>query len=73
MICYFIFGVIFGVFIIPLLDQFLNLILTALEAVKSRIGIDITQSNKTIRDIELFSKEEHSFTVGFDTKESEEK
>ena len=62
---YFILGIAFGVSILPILDSLTGLILTSIEAIKTKIGIDITKSHLTIRKMESEQQEDHTFAIGF--------
>ena len=68
----FIFGIFFGVVILPITDQLVGLILTGIEALKSKLAVSITKSNVTMRQLEMSQQEEHSFAVGFQLPPTEE-
>lgn len=65
MIYYFIFGIIFGIALPPIIDQLTGLIITFLEVIKSKLNVIISKNNISIRQLEISSQEEHTFSVGF--------
>lgn len=65
----FIFGLVFGLVIQPLLDSFTSLVMAWVEAVKSKFGLTIALNNQKIEDS---VSEPHMATIGFDVSGGEE-
>lgn len=65
----FIFGLVFGLVIQPLLDSFTSLVMAWAEAVKSKFGLTIALNNQKIEDS---VSEPHMATIGFDVSGGEE-
>ena len=65
----FIFGLVFGLVIQPLLDSFTSLVIAWVEAVKSKCGLTIAINNQKIEDS---ISEPHMATIGFDMSGGEE-
>ena len=65
----FIFGLIFGLVIQPLLDSFTSLVMAWIEAIKNKFGLTIALNNQKI---ENSVSEPHMATIGFSVDDGEE-
>ena len=65
----FIFGLVFGLVIQPLLDSFTSLVMAWIEAIKSKLGLTIALNNQ---QIENSVSEPHMATIGFSGEEVED-
>ena len=65
----FIFGLVFGLVIQPLLDSFTSLVMAWVEVVKSKFGLTIALNNQKIEDS---VSEPHTATIGFRVDDGEE-
>lgn len=70
---FFILGIVFITFIIPILDQLLSLILTFLEMVKCKWSLKIAETNTLIKQAaEPEEPEEKKYYIGFTVPDSED-
>lgn len=70
---FFIFGILFISFIIPILDQILTVILTFLEMIKCKWTLKITETNTLIKKAaEAEEPEEKKYYIGFTVPDGED-
>ena len=64
-------GVLFAIFITPVLDSFTGVIITFFEVIKSKMAISITKSQQKIQSMDK-EQPEHYFKCGFEPPKEEE-
>ena len=62
---YFLSGILFISFIVPFLEELLNLILTWIEWRKGKLTVNITELNNQIRKLSEEEIPESSYSIGF--------
>lgn len=62
---YFLSGILFISFIVPFLEELLNLILTWIEWRKGKLTVNITELNNQIRKLSEEEMPENSYAIGF--------
>ena len=70
---YFILGVIFVLFVSPVVEELCGVVLTGLEVIKGKWTLKITKINSQIRKISLeYTDEPHQHQIGFVIPSGEE-
>ena len=63
MIIYFIAGVLFGIFLLPILDSLIELLQVIIENKKGKYALDIAKLNKQVAELSELEKDEPIQTV----------